>query len=72
MSADQLAELLTQVRDLPLADQARLLEELRQILAANGDHKTRRLLELKGLGRAVWGGVDAQAYVRRERAAWNG
>jgi AbrB family looped-hinge helix DNA binding protein len=26
--------------------------------------------ELKGLGRDVWGGIDAQEYVDRERGEW--
>lgn len=30
------------------------------------------ILSLQGLGKEVWAGVDAQAYVDRERAAWAG
>ena len=29
------------------------------------------ILELRGLGREYWKGVDAGAHVERERAAWN-
>ena len=29
------------------------------------------ILELKGLGKAQWKGVDAAAHVARERAAWD-
>jgi len=30
------------------------------------------ILELQGLGKDIWRGVDAQEYVDRERASWNG
>lgn len=30
------------------------------------------ILELQGLGKEIWAGIDAQAYVNRERAAWAG
>jgi len=30
------------------------------------------ILELQGLGKDIWRGVDAQEYVGRERASWNG
>jgi len=30
------------------------------------------ITELRGLGKEVWAGVDAQAYVDHERAAWSG
>jgi len=30
------------------------------------------ILRLQGLGKEVWAGVDAQAYVDRERSAWAG
>lgn len=29
------------------------------------------ILELRGLGREVWRGVDADEHVRREREAWD-
>ena len=30
------------------------------------------ILELQGLGKEIWQGVDAQEYVDQERAAWSG
>jgi len=30
------------------------------------------ILELQGLGKEIWRGIDAQKYVDQERAAWNG
>lgn len=30
------------------------------------------ILQLQGLGKEIWRGIDAQVYVDQERAAWNG
>jgi hypothetical protein len=30
------------------------------------------IMEFRGLGKEIWEGVDAQEYVRQERASWNG
>jgi hypothetical protein len=30
------------------------------------------IMELCGLGKEIWEGIDAQEYVNRERASWNG
>ena len=30
------------------------------------------ILELEGLGKELWRGMDAQEYVDRERSSWNG
>lgn len=29
------------------------------------------VMELEGLGAEIWKGVDAQEYVRKERASWD-
>lgn len=30
------------------------------------------ILELRGLGKEIWNGIDAQEYVNQERNSWNG
>jgi hypothetical protein len=71
-------ETLKQVRSLDPEDQLRLLEDitmlLRQSLARHSlTPKSRRsILELRGLGKEIWEGLDAQSYVEQERASWNG
>jgi len=32
----------------------------------------RSLLELQGLGKGIWQGVDVDEYLRRERSSWGG
>lgn len=49
-----------------------ITQEVLSILAAELEAGERRsLLELRGLGREVWAGVDAAAHVDRERRAWD-
>lgn len=61
------------VQALGAADQLRLIAELVGRLSgefARPPHRS--LLELQGLGKGVWQGVDVDEYLRRERTSWNG
>ncbi len=44
----------------------------RELAEPREEEPTRRrsILELEGLGKEIWEGVDAQAYVDAERATW--
>lgn len=59
------------IKPLPREEQRLLLDVLRNELdtAANGD-KGRSILELHGLGREIWQGVDPEDYVRALREEW--
>lgn len=35
-------------------------------------HKQYNIRELRGLGKEIWAGIDAQKYIREERDAWDG
>lgn len=62
-----------QVETLTANEQLRLLEELAAIVRRRMGVKPKRsILELEGLGKEVWKGLDAQEYVNQERASWNG
>jgi hypothetical protein len=56
-------------------EQMRLIEELsaliRQRVTMTPKPK-RSILELRGLGKEIWNGIDAQEYVNQERDSWNG
>jgi hypothetical protein len=59
------------VEALGPADQLRLIAELAGRLSGDLDRRPRRsLLELQGLGKGVWQGVDVDEYLRRERSSW--
>jgi hypothetical protein len=54
-------------------EQRHLIEELTahagEGAASEPQHS---IMELCGLGKEIWEGIDAQEYVNRERASWNG
>jgi hypothetical protein len=60
------------VETLTPAEQLRLVSELAATLSAELDPQTRSLMELEGLGREVWHGVDVDRYLRQERSSWDG
>ncbi|MGD9723067.1 MAG: hypothetical protein AB7O59_17150 [Pirellulales bacterium] len=72
--ANELAqEILKHVENLTAAEQLAMLDELRRRAAsAAAPTNPRSILELEGLGVEVWKNLDAQEYVRSERASWNG
>ena len=66
-------EVLGQVQQLNPAEQLRLLEELVGFIRRKSVQKQpHSLMELQGLGKSIWQGVDVEKYVERERDSWNG
>jgi hypothetical protein len=65
MNIDQIIE---EVRQLPLEERRKLV---RRINALNKEPKTRSILELKGLGKELWEGIDAREYVNQLRSEWD-
>jgi len=67
-------QLLRRVAMLGPADQLRLLSDLVAILRQRiaPSPVGHEITELRGLGKDIWDGIDAQEYVERERAAWGG
>lgn len=62
-----------QIENLTPDEQLHLLEELAAMVRRRMTSKPRRnIMELEGLGKEIWQGIDAQAYVDQERASWNG
>jgi len=62
-----------QVENLTPDEQLRLLEELAVMVRRRMLVKPKRsIMELEGLGKETWHGLDAQEYVNQERASWNG
>jgi hypothetical protein len=53
----------------------RLIQELSSLIRQRvtmTPKPKRSILELEGLGKEVWNGIDAQDYVNQERDSWNG
>jgi hypothetical protein len=73
MSTTAYYEVLDRVQHLNPVDQLRLLEDLAALVRRQVTTRVQRsILELQGLGKEIWRGIDAQDYVDQERAAWNG
>jgi hypothetical protein len=73
MSTTAYYEVLSRIQRLTPADQLRLLEELAALVRRQVTSRAQRsILELQGLGKEIWQDIDAQEYVDRERASWNG
>lgn len=66
-------QLLAQASRLSPADQLRLLEELAALVRQQmAPAPPQSVKALRGLGKEIWQGIDAQEYVNRERDAWDG
>lgn len=64
-------ELQNEISALPLLHQRKILDMVR--LMKKGDRtaqKKRDILELKGCGKEIWSGIDAQQYVNKLREEW--
>ena len=75
MSTNVYEEALNYARQLPTDEQLLLLQELAALVRQQITIKEEPLhsfLELEGLGKEVWGDIDAQEYINQEREAWNG
>jgi hypothetical protein len=56
-------------------EQMQLIEDLSRLIQQRftlTPKPKRSILELRGLGKEIWNGIDAQEYVNQERDSWNG
>ena len=60
--------LIEAAKHLTPEDQERLVQALRQ--QPGSSTRQRRITEMRGLGKELWQGVDAQEYVNAERDSW--
>jgi hypothetical protein len=68
-------EVLHQAQSLTPEEQIRLIEDLSRLIRQQMTMQSkpkRSILELRGLGKEIWNGIDAQEYVNEERDSWNG
>ena len=73
MSKSAYYEVLSRIQGLTPSDQLRLLEELAALVRHQVTPQRRRsIMDLQGMGKEIWSGIDAQEYVDRERDSWNG
>ena len=68
-----IAQILQQARTLSPEDRKELVKQMIDLLEVGEAHPgpSRRLSELRGLGKEIWEGIDAQDYVDRMRSEWD-
>ena len=65
-------ELYSTLRDRARREHRSVEQEVVRLLGQALDHyEPLSILDLQGLGRDLWAGVDAADHVRRERDAWD-
>jgi hypothetical protein len=73
MATPAYEDTLNRARQLSTEDQLALLEALAAIVRQTVSPRPRHsILELQGLGKQIWQGMDAQEYVNHERDALTG
>ncbi|GAC1365786.1 MAG: hypothetical protein NVS2B12_14270 [Ktedonobacteraceae bacterium] len=73
MSNHTYYEVLNQVQHLSPEEQLRLLEDLMDLLKRQTSSRPlHSILELEGLGKEVWEGIDVDQYLEEERNSWDG
>ena len=68
-----IAEILQQAKTLSVQERKELVKLLVDSLDVPEavPCQQRRLSELRGLGKEIWGGIDAQEYVNQLRSEWD-
>lgn len=73
MASPTYEEVLNSASQLTTDDQLKLLAELVTRMRENSQPRPKRsITELRGLGKEIWQGIDAQEYVNQERDSWGG
>ena len=64
-------EILEQVKALSPQERKDLTKSLIDMMDVGSTRPQRRLSELRGLGKEIWAGIDAQDYVNQLRDEWD-
>jgi hypothetical protein len=65
-----ITEILEQAKTLSPQERKELAKLLIDMLDVGSPSTQRRLSELRGLGKEIWQGIDAQEYVNQLRDEW--
>jgi hypothetical protein len=72
MSTEAYDDILKRASELSVAELLRLSEELLQQAGRKNGDATLTIMDLDGLGKEIWQGVDPDEYVAKERDSWGG
>ena len=65
-----ITEIMDQIRTLSREEKQALVQQVMAEIDAP-EEKTHSILELRGLGKEIWQGIDAQEYVNKLRDEWD-
>ncbi len=72
MSTNAYDDILQRARsELSRQEQLRLINELHCGVVPTPVKTEHSILELRGLGKEIWEGIDPDEYVRKERESWD-
>ncbi|MCX5815195.1 MAG: hypothetical protein NTX75_02990 [Proteobacteria bacterium] len=64
--------MIEEIKELSIYQQKKILDLVRLLKSSiNNSSKKHSIIELKGCGKDIWKGIDAQEYVNRLREEWN-
>ncbi len=64
-------KIVEEIKSLPLPQQNKILEVVRLLKTGiEGTHKKHSITELRGCGKEIWEGIEAQEYVNKLREEW--
>lgn len=66
-----LSELIQEARALSPDELKMLMQALIEMMPEDAESKQHSITELRGLGKELWQGIDAQAYVNELRSEWD-
>jgi len=65
-------EILEEIKDLSVSEQKKILDIVRLLKTGlKSTHRKHKITELRGCGKEIWKGIDAQEYVNKLRSEWN-
>ena len=69
----KLEQMLSDLKDLDPDTYPAILEAITKLMSARSLQaaESHSLLELRGLGKDLWEGVDIEDYIKRERDSWS-
>lgn len=65
-------KIIEEIKGLSVQQQKKILDVVRLLKTGiKASHKKHDITELRGCGKKIWKGIDAQKYVNKLRKEWN-
>ena len=68
-----LNDVVSRVQNLPPEEQEQLLDDLAKLLRQRATQRPRHnIMELEGMAKKLWRGIDVEKFIDEERNSWDG